>query len=115
MYKAYFFQTLQEKAQRQDSGGRFEIYYKIKKQYRFEPYLLLDKNNLRRCITDIRISTHNLPIESLRKLKIKRDERFCPCCPSKEIGSEFHALMTCQNKKLIQLRHDLNNKMKTFL
>jgi hypothetical protein len=111
MYINYFFKTLKEKAQRPESGGRFEVYYTIKKQYKFEDYLLLEQNNLRKNITNIRISTHNLPIESLRKAKVKRKERTCPLCTSNEIGSEFHATMTCQNLKIKQLRQTLDNKI----
>jgi hypothetical protein len=111
MYKNHFFTTLEEKAQRPESGGRFEVYYNVKKQYKFEDYLLLHKNNLRRNITNIRISTHNLPIEALRKAKIKRKERTCPLCLSKEICSEFHATMVCQHPKIKELRQTLDNNI----
>jgi hypothetical protein len=97
-YKTHFFKTLKEKATRENSGGRFEIYYNVKRQYKFEEYLSLNKNNLRRNITNIRISTHNLPIETLRKSKIERSKRKCTLCQSGEIGSEIHDTMLCQNK-----------------
>ena len=114
MYCEFFFKTIKEKAQRPHSGGRFEIYYKVKKQYKFEEYLHLNQNTLRRHITNIRISTHSLPIESLRKLGIPRNERLCPLCPTNEIGSEFHILMNCPNPKLTELRHHLDSNLKTL-
>lgn len=108
LYEKHFFTILKTKAERPESGGRFEIYSTVKKQYRFEQYLFLTKNSLRRNITNIRISTHNLPIESLRKANIKRQDRLCPLCSSNVIGSEFHAIMVCPNPKLKQLRHTLD-------
>ena len=111
MYRENFFSTLNEKAQRPESGGRFEVYSLVKKQYKFEQYLMLEKNYLRRNITNIRISTHNLPIESLRKANVKREERTCPLCSTKEIGSEFHAIINCQNQHIKQLRLKLNENI----
>ena len=114
MYKNHFFATVKEKALRPESGGRFEVYYCVKKQYKFEDYLLLYKNNLRRNITNIRISTHNLPVETLRKAKVKREERTCPLCLSKEICSEFHATMTCTNLNIKNLRQTLDNRINSI-
>ena len=72
---------------------------------------MLDKNYLRRNITNIRIPTYNLPIESLRKAKVKRDERICLLCTFEEIGSEFHAVIDCQNAQIKQLRLKLNENI----
>ena len=75
---------------------------KIKKHYKFEIYLLLDSNNLRRNITNIRISTHNLPIEAKRKYGLKREERICPLCNSNKIGTEIHSLFECTNPEIVE-------------
>lgn len=104
MYKHFFFYTAQ------NSGGRFEILSKIKFEYRFEKYLLLD-NRLRKMITSLRLSTHILPIEDLRKKKVERKNRTCNCCNSGEIGSEFHVLMACQCIELKRERNRLNLKL----
>ena len=58
-YNKHFFTTLEEKANRDNSGGRFKIYYKIKKNYTYEKYLNLHDNKNSRNLTNIRISTHN--------------------------------------------------------
>jgi ribosomal protein S24E len=110
-FTSVFFRTLEEKANRQSSGGRFEIYDKVKKQYKFENYLLLKKNNLRRNITNIRISTHNLPIEVLRKSNIERNMRKCTLCDTGAVGSEVHVLMLCQNPRIQQLRLNLDHNI----
>ena len=111
LYNDYFFNVLKDKANRPESGGRFEIYNKIKKVYRYEKYLILHKNILRRNITNIRISTHKLPIEALRKAGVDRCDRKCSLCSLGRIGTEFHAVMECENNDIIKLRKDLNFKM----
>ena len=84
-------------------------YSLVKKNYNYEKYLsTLENANLRRNITNIRISTHKLPIELLRRADIKREYRVCKLCNSNEIGSEFHTIVKCKNPKVISLRQDLN-------
>ena len=81
----------------------------MEKQYKFENYLnIIHNNTLRRNITSIRISTHNLPIESLRKNGITRENRTCHLCGNLEIGSEIHAIMYCQNQIIKKHRDHLN-------
>jgi len=110
-YEFFFFRTIKEKAERVDSGGRFELYHRVKKNYKFENYLNLEKNTLRRSVTNIRISTHCLPIESLRRHKVERKHRMCLLCDSNQIGSEEHTLMHCNNEDIAQLRTNLFQKL----
>ena len=112
MYEDFFFKTIREKAARTDSGGRFELYGKIKFNYNFENYLSLD-NRLRRQITSLRISTHNLPIELLRKHKVDRNLRKCNCCNSGDLGSEIHILLHCSNSEIVHQRNTLFNILLT--
>ncbi len=79
--------------------------------YKFESYLNLDKNELRRNITNIRISSHSLPIENLRKHKIPRDERYCKLCNDNQVGSEEHTLIYCKNETLDRIRTELFNRI----
>ena len=111
MYKQYFFDILKEKEQMCQSAGRFEVYVKVKKQYTFEKYLLCLRNNLRRNITNIRISTSILPVEILRKRNVKREDRICPLCTSKEICTELHATMYCTNNVIVHQREQLDKKL----
>ena len=110
LYQKYFHDTMDTKTNR-TSSGRFEIYSKVKHHYRYEEYLHLIKDNkLRRNITNIRISTHKLPIELLRKTNTPRDQRTCTFC-KKHLGTEFHTLMECKNDHISKLRHEFNNKI----
>ena len=113
IYHDFFFQLIRSKVSDRKSGGRFETYEKIKKNYYFEPYLRI-KDQRRRNITNIRISTHNLPIEKLRKYNVPRENRLCLLCNSGELGTEEHTLLSCQNSKLITLRNTLNTKIATY-
>ena len=69
---------------------------------------------LRRNITKIRISCHNLPIEYLRRFNIDRNERLCNCCDSNNIGSEEHIIIHCTNPQIVEYRDTLFNKLKNI-
>ena len=111
IYEQYFFQTMEARANRTDSGGRFEIYNKIKRNYHTEKYLSMNNSKLRRCITNIRISTHCLPIEYLRKYNVDRKARLCSLCNKGQLGTEIHTLLHCDNTTVSQLRHELFQKL----
>ena len=49
----------------------------------------------RTALTKLRLSNHVLMIEKGRHLKIEKDARFCPFCPSK-IEDEQHFVLDCQ-------------------
>ena len=106
-YEKHFFNTLQEKGGGTGSGGKFEIYYAIKKVFKFETYLNMKSNILRRCLTNIRISTHCLPVEKLRKFNIARQDRICNLCNDNVVGTEMHVLVNCQNRDLQLFRKTL--------
>ena len=115
LYELQFFKQLNENAKRPGSGGRYEIYDTVKKNYRFENYLnYVNKGSLRRNISNIRLSSHNLPIERMRKLGIKRENRICKLCNDNKIGTEYHTIIECQNQKIAKYRTDLNNKITTI-
>ena len=48
----------------------------------------------KKCITKIRVSSHNLCIESGRHKNIPRDNRFCKTCTS-TIEDEYHFILVC--------------------
>ena len=111
LYEKYFFNILNEKLHSGSSAGRFEVYTKVKKHYKFEKYLLYLKNDLRRNITNVRISTSNLPIETLRKANVKREDRICPLCKNGEICTEQHVIMYCTSDVILNLRKELDAKL----
>ena len=110
-YEDFFFKTLEDKGSRVGSGGRYELYYRLKRVYRYERYLNMKNNNLRRCLTNIRISTHCLPVEHMRKFNIERSNRYCNLCDVNAVGSEEHVLLYCQNREIQSLREILYNKI----
>ena len=60
-----------EKVNPVESGGKFEVYHTIKKYINLRNIL---------CLTNIRISTHCLPVERMRKFNIARKDRMCNLC-----------------------------------
>lgn len=80
------------------SSGKLTTYFNIKKKFNLERYLLLDNFNLRRAMCRLRISAHDLRIESGRyyKNKILRADRLCTRCDMNEVEDEFHFLTKCK-------------------
>ena len=111
-YITNFFTEIETRVNTQQ-GGKCALYHTLKRNYKRESYLELESNKLRRNITQIRISCHNLPIEYLRKLNISRENRKCILCRSQEIGSEEHVLIYCENKDIVQHRKTLLDKITT--
>jgi hypothetical protein len=104
-YTKYFFQTVESKSQG-ISGGRFNIYHLVKRNYTFEKYLLLKSYTLRKCITQIRVSAHPMPVEKMRQYNIPYHERLCSHCSSGLVGTEEHTIMYCDNKIIATLRNN---------
>ncbi len=64
-------------------------------------------------ITGIKCPSNILPINALRKLKIKREFRICSLCGAQKVGTEIHILMKCINDDIYKLRSDLFNPLGT--
>ena len=65
-----------------------------------EKYLSIVQNfNLRRSLTRLRLSAHQLAIEKGRYMGIPRHNRVCPRCSSGEIEDEMHFLFNCNSLK----------------
>ena len=79
----------------------------------YEQYLNhINFRNLRRVLTKLRLSDHNLMIEQGRKAKIKipHERRTCKLCYNEhlsQIEDEIHFLFDCQWRKYIVLRKNL--------
>ena len=75
--------------------NKLRTYCKFKENCGLENYLTLKMNvNHRKALTNMRISAHDLHIETGRYCNIPPDERKCPFCISK-IEAEEHALLRC--------------------
>ncbi len=79
------------------NSPKLDFYNKFKKSLKFESYLDNVPRHLRIHVTRLRLSSHNLPVETLRynKVKIKREDRLCKICTLKEVGDEDHYLHRC--------------------
>ena len=78
------------------SKGKLSTYAKFKKEFKLENYLLQFPSYFRRNFSKLRISAHNLAIETGRYTKpteTPREKRICFHC--KEIENEFHFIFNC--------------------
>ena len=79
-------------------SGKLDTYFSLKQSFCLEPYLSLGNFCHRRAICKIRISVHNLMIESGRYHKPKplpREDRLCRNCCLNEVENEIHFLTRC--------------------
>ena len=79
------------------NSPKLDFYNKFKKSLQFESYLDNVPRHLRIHVTRLRLSSHNLPVETLRynKTKIRREDRLCKMCTLGEVGDEDHYLRRC--------------------
>lgn len=81
------------------------LYKAVKERFEYESYLDVFSNiKLRQFVTKIRLSSHNLHIETGRygRNRLPRHERMCQICDENEIENEFHFMLKCS--KYSQLR-----------
>ncbi len=83
------------RAQVDSSGGnKLRTYCTFKNSYHRENYLVMIKRkDIRRSLTRLRISAHNLMIETGRHLKLNIVDRVCPTCGVLE--DELHFVTSC--------------------
>ena len=86
------------------ANRKLTIYKKIKHNYLFEPYLAKVVDFKKRvAVSKMRLSAHNLPIETGRYSNTPRQSRCCGVCNQNEIGDEFHC-MVCPQHEFLHLR-----------
>ena len=83
--------AVQMKADNPDKHYRFYIYKEFNPQLLPSPFLACA--NGADAITRFRLGSHNLPIETGRWSRVKREERLCRTC--KVLGDERHLLFQC--------------------
>lgn len=92
--------------------GKLDTYFSIKTDFCLEPYLMVEQFQLRKAISKLRISSHNLLIEAGRYTKpkrLQRSERICKHCSLNRIENEFHFLTECSLYTME--RNELFNKV----
>ena len=85
-----------------DESSKLKTYSTLKDNIGLEDYLTNICNiKYRSAMTKLRLSNHVLLVETGRHLKIDRNLRFCPFCPSR-IEDEIHFLIKCPTYKEIR-------------
>ena len=94
-------------------GNKLRTYNKVKQHFALEKYLTTVYNPIHRAsLTQLRLSSHRLNIESLRGKVLKAEERVCKICNLNSIEDEIHLLTICP--KYETLREDLYNSMNNY-
>jgi hypothetical protein len=79
-----------------NNSPRLESYCLMKHNFEFENYLdFIKDNKLRIALTRLKVSSHNLFIETGRYLNIDRNERKCQNCNMNVVENEFHFILVC--------------------
>ena len=73
---------------------------------------LISNRKSRSLLSKLRLGTLDLEIESSRKHKIQREERFCKICDTKQTENELHFLLNCPS--LSKCREPFLNKIASF-
>ncbi len=47
-----------------------------------------------------------MPVNLLRKFNVRRDLRICTLCNNKEVGTEVHVTMHCENGNIVKCRKE---------
>ena len=84
--------------EKNSNAGKLDTHFNIKKEFIAEPYLMLDHFYMRKDICKLRLSPHNLLIETGRYVKpqsIPRSERICKHCTLNLIENAFHFRLQC--------------------
>ena len=94
------------------SQGKLRVYANFKKSFKLENYLVQFPYKFRRYFTKLRISAHNLAIETGRYAKpiaTPIDKRLCFHC--KQVENEYHLIFECSlyNSERKSLYDDLSN------
>ena len=90
-------------------SGKLRTYSKFKNTFCLENYIIQFPLHIRRNLTKLRISSHNLAIETGRYVKNKNspaDKRHCFHC--KTIESEFHSMIECTLHSTEREKHLMN-------
>ncbi len=80
-----------------ETNKKLDLYSELKESFDPEPYLShIRIFQHRKAYSRLRISSHNLLIETGRYNDTAREKRICKCCKQSVIESEFHFLMQCE-------------------
>ena len=97
-----------------DLQRKLRTYKTFKTSFKMENYILSQKLEKRKYFTKLRISSHNLHIETGRynRPKTAPNDRICALCNSGDIEDEFHFMLKCTLYD--QERSDLFTQLQDF-
>jgi hypothetical protein len=110
--KEFLYSTFQKECM--ESLNSFPIlrtYVNFKLDFRLENYLLLIKDyNVRKCVTRLRLSSHDLRIEGGRHTKPKTPvaQRICQMCNFNQIECEKHFILLCPSYQEYRIKLFVN-------
>ena len=80
-----------------ESSTQLKLYSHVKTSFCCEDYLNCIPKSLRYHLSRLRMSAHDLRIQSGRfaRNRIRREERYCLCCNSSDIEDEYHFIIIC--------------------
>ena len=114
--KNLYFEKWEEALLSNPEANKLRTYSKFKTNFKLEPYLLATKNfDKRRLFTQLRISAHDLYIETGRytkPVKTPVENRICQFCNKNKVEDEFHVVMECSYYD--EFRKDLTSKLNSF-
>ena len=85
-----------------NENSKLRTYGLVKSFVGLENYLIKITNlKHRKTLTQIRLSSHRLMIETGRHKKISANERFCPFCKT-EVEDEIHFVIKCETYDLVR-------------
>ena len=94
------------------TNKKLAVYKEIKHNYLLETYLSDVKDfNKRVAVTKLRLSAHNLPVETGRYSNTPKQNRVCTFCNLGEVGDEFHYCMVCPHHEFQKLRDTYMQKI----
>ena len=97
---------LKEWTQSLENLPKLRFYKTFKTEFKFENYLLLIKDaKLRKSLSQFRLSSHRLAVETGRhaKPKIALENRICLFCNAKQVEDENHIFFNCQNYEHLRI------------
>jgi hypothetical protein len=82
--------------QKNKGGNKLRTYNKLKQNFAMERYLtLIEDTHHRTALTQLRLNSHPLNIESLRGHIQNPNNRICTLCNLNKVENEFHLMVEC--------------------
>jgi hypothetical protein len=86
-----------------DKSSSLTLYRELKTEFNISDYLINMHNvKLRNTIAKMRLSSHQLNIETGRHSNIARQERKCRVCNTNDIEDEYHFILICPQYELLR-------------